>query len=72
MLNICMDNQTQSQLTIDDLNSIKIIIERACTEGIFQAPEMRTVGEIYERLDAFLSSLDQNMPSTNQPQGEKL
>lgn len=65
-----MDNQSQTQLTVDDLASLKIIIERACTSGIFTAAEMRNVGEIYERLTAFLNSLAQDAQPTNQSQGE--
>jgi len=65
-----MDNQIQTHLTIDDLFSMKIIIERACTGGIFNANEMRSVGETYERLSSFLSSLAQVAPTENQPQGE--
>jgi hypothetical protein len=58
----------QTELTIEDLGNLKTIIELACTRGAFQAAEMRTVGETYERLDAFLSSLAAQ--AHPQPQGE--
>ena len=55
LLNISMDKNTQ--LTITDLASLKQIIEVACARGTFQAGEMKGVGEVYERLDAFLKSI---------------
>jgi hypothetical protein len=44
-------------LTIKDLGSIKDIIELACTRGAFRANELKTVGDTYDRLDAFLSAI---------------
>jgi hypothetical protein len=48
-----------AQLTITDLASLKQIIEVACSRGTFQAGEMKGVGEIYERLDTFLTSISE-------------
>ncbi len=48
-----------AQLTITDLASLKQIIEVACSRGTFQAGEMKGVGEIYERLDSFLTSISE-------------
>jgi hypothetical protein len=48
-----MDNQ----ITITDLAQIKTIIEVTSSRGAFQASEMRTVGELYDRLSAFLDSV---------------
>jgi tryptophanyl-tRNA synthetase len=45
------------QLTITDLASLKQIIEVSCARGTFQAGEMKGVGEIYDRLDAFLKNI---------------
>jgi hypothetical protein len=47
----------QAQLTIADLASIKQIIDAACTRGAFKAAEMKGVGEIYDKLSAFLDSV---------------
>jgi len=44
-------------LTIKDLGYIKDIIELACTRGAFRANELKTVGDTYDRLDAFLSAI---------------
>jgi hypothetical protein len=48
-----MDNQ----ITVVDLARLKTVIETACTRGAFQAGEMKTVGEVYDRLTAFLNSV---------------
>jgi hypothetical protein len=48
-----MDNQ----ITVVDLARIKSIIETACSRGAFQAAEMKTVGDIYDRLTAFLEAV---------------
>jgi hypothetical protein len=49
---------TNIQLTVADLHLVKNLINTACTRGAFQADEMRTVGEFYDRLNAFLSALE--------------
>lgn len=48
-----MDNQ----ITVVDLARIKTMIETACSRGAFQAAEMKTVGEVYDRLTAFLEAV---------------
>ena len=53
-----MENTTNNpapSLTITDLVSIKNIIEVASERGSFRANELKSVGEVYERLDAFLT-----------------
>lgn len=61
-----------AQLTIADLASIHNIIDAACSRGAFKAAEMKQVGEIYEKLTAFLQAVkDQaDAEATQQPQGE--
>ena len=67
-----MNEQPQIQLTIDDLVAVKNIINIACTRGAFQAPEMKSVGEVYERVDAFLNAVaaQAQAQTDSQPQGE--
>jgi uncharacterized protein YdbL (DUF1318 family) len=50
-----MDNP--AQLTVVDLDSLKDIINIACQRGAFQANEMKSIGEVYERLDSFLTAI---------------
>lgn len=45
------------QLTIQDLVSMRSIIDTACTRGAFKASEMRSVGEVYDRLNGFLDNV---------------
>jgi hypothetical protein len=47
----------ENQITVVDLARIRTIIETACTRGAFQAAEMRTVGEVYDKLTAFLNAV---------------
>ena len=69
-LNIYMDNTPQ--LSITDLAVIKKLIEVASTRGAWQAPELKTVGEVYERLSSFLDTLVQQAEAQAQAetQGE--
>jgi hypothetical protein len=48
-----MDNQ----INLADLATIRNVINTACTRGAFKADEMRSVGEVYDRLAAFLDSV---------------
>lgn len=50
-------NTEQTQLTVDDLNSIKTLIETACARGAFKADEMLAVGSVYNKLSGFLSAI---------------
>ena len=52
LLNIYMET-----ITISDLDSLKNIIDLACTRGAFRASEAREVGELYEKLTQFLNTV---------------
>jgi len=60
------------QLTIADLASIQSLLDTACARGTFKGHEMRAVGEIYDKLTAFLDAAKTNAQATEQqpPQGE--
>lgn len=65
-----------AQLTIADLASLKQIIDAACTRGAFRATEMRSVGDIYDKLSAFLDAVvaqqkAQEAEQAQPPQGEE-
>ena len=51
-----MDTQP-TQLSITDLAVLKNVIDLACTRGAFRAPEMKAVGEVYEKLSTFLDTV---------------
>ena len=72
-----MDN---TQITIADLDTIKNIIDLASTRGAFRAAEMKQVGEVYDKLTAFLAAVvaqaqaqepqDQEPADTSESKGE--
>tara|TARA_Y100001949_G_scaffold39978_1_gene32384 strand:+ start:231 stop:458 length:228 start_codon:yes stop_codon:yes gene_type:complete len=61
-------------LHVDDINLIRQVIEIASTRGAFQAGELKAVGEVYEKVTAFLNEVQANeqgkegdAPQTEQP-----
>ena len=46
-----------TDLTINDLNSLKVIIDIASSRGAFKPTEMVAVGQTYTKLAAFLESV---------------
>ena len=49
-----MENQ---QITIADLDTIKNIIDLACTRGAFRGAELSQVGVVYDKLSLFLEAV---------------
>jgi uncharacterized protein YggE len=49
-----MDN---IQITIADLDTIKNIIDLACTRGAFRGAELSQVGVVYDKLSLFLEAV---------------
>jgi hypothetical protein len=45
------------EITIADLGLLKNIIDLASTRGAFRAAEMKEVGEVYNKLTAFLEAV---------------
>ena len=53
-----MENTTQPpNITIQDLTTIHSLIDVACTRGAFRAEEASKVGEMYDKLTAFLNAV---------------
>jgi hypothetical protein len=50
-----MENTTQ--ITVADLDTIKNIIDLACTRGAFRGEELTQVGTVYDKLTVFLSAV---------------
>ena len=71
-----MENNTQ--ITIADLDTIKNIIDLACTRGAFRGAEISQVGAVFDKLTAFLTQVIEqakaqeqaNADETSEPQGE--
>ena len=57
------------ELTINDLNALKSIIDVASQRGAFKPNEMMTVGQTYSKLEAFLSAVAQSQPAQGSAQG---
>ncbi len=49
-----MENQ---QITIADLDTIKNIIDLACTRGAFRGAEVSQVGVVFDKLTVFLEAV---------------
>ena len=61
--------QEAGNLTIADLQTISNIIDIAMTRGAFRANEAKTVGESYEKINAFLQTVQQTAAAqAHQPQ----
>ena len=65
------------QITIQDLATIKQMLDVACTRGAFRGAEMSQVGDIFDRLSSFLKpyqtpATEQNSTgeASPEPQGE--
>ena len=78
-VNIYMENNTQ--LTISDMDTLRAVIDLACSRGAFRANEMQRIGELFNKLNAFVEAAaaqaqaqeaqegaDNSVPET--PQGE--
>jgi len=64
-----MENQ---QITVQDLDALRGIIDLACTRGAFRADEMSDVGLLYNKLSQFLQAVvaQAQAEQTSDPQGE--
>lgn len=58
-----MENQ-QITLTVADMASLRQILDAACQRGAFKANEMSSVGQIYDKLNAFLAVATAQLEST--------
>ena len=69
-----MENITEPQtpeqdppsLTLVDLASMKNILDAACQRGAFKGNEMKAVGEVYSKLDAFLAAVAPKVTTPDQ------
>ena len=51
--------QSGAGLSLNDLGVLRNIIDIASQRGAFKPNEMVTVGQVYEKLDSFLSQVSQ-------------
>ena len=69
--------ENTQQITIADLDTIKNIIDLACTRGAFRGAEVSQVGAVYDKLNGFLQAVieqakaqEANTADAGEPQGE--
>jgi hypothetical protein len=62
--------QAPAELTVQDLNAIKQIIDVASSRGAFKANEMAVVGTTYNKLESFLSAVQAQQEPKEEPKGE--
>jgi len=53
------------ELTVNDLSSIKSIIDVASSRGAFKPNEMTVVGNVYTKLETFLAAVAQQAEQQN-------
>jgi translation initiation factor IF-2 len=57
-------NEAQGpDLTVQDLQALKSIIDVASQRGAFKPNEMMTVGQTYNKLETFLAAVAQQQPA---------
>ena len=56
------------ELTVQDLGTLKQVIDVASSRGAFKANEMMTVGQVYSKLETFLNAVTAQQ---QQAEGEK-
>jgi len=57
-----------TDLTIQDLSSLRQIIDIACQRGAFKPGEMEQVGSTYNRLNAFLEDIARQQKAAQEAQ----
>jgi len=50
-------DDNDNQIKITDLIVIKNIIDLACSRGAFRADEMKSIGDVYDKLAMFVNSV---------------
>ena len=63
-------SEPAQELSVTDLAVLKNIIDLACERGAFRGSELKTIGETYDKLTAFLSWVVAQAESQSQSQGE--
>jgi hypothetical protein len=58
--------ETSADLTINDLNALKTIIDIASSRGAFKPNEMVAVGQTYTKLDTFLNTVAEQAKTAEQ------
>ena len=57
---------TQPELSINDLQNLRAIVDTAVRRGAFGANELSAVGSVYDRVNAFLNAVAPQQPADTQ------
>ena len=52
-------------LTVADLRNLRTILDIASSRGAFRGPELKPVGEAYDKLDQFVKAVDAKAQAEN-------
>jgi hypothetical protein len=63
----------QPELSVNDLQQLRAVVEVATRRGAFQAAELSAVGQVYDRVNAFLNAVapPKQEPEVNAQETEK-
>jgi hypothetical protein len=66
--------ENKDQISLEDLTTVKDLLDLAATRGAFRGSELRTVGEIYDKISKFLEAIfaqaQADLNEQNKQQGE--
>lgn len=63
------DTQKPTELTVTDLVNLKSIIDVSVKRGTFSASEISAVGNVYDKLNNFLTSIQQQSQKQENQEG---
>jgi hypothetical protein len=63
-----MQTPAQPELTINDLQNLRAVVDAAVRRGAFGAAEISEVGKVFDRLNTFLNSVAPAQTATEQTQ----
>ena len=57
-------------LTVADLRNVRAIIDISSQRGAFRGGELKTVGEVFDKLDTFLKAVDAKAEEQKKAEGD--
>lgn len=59
-------NNDQPELSVSDLQNVRILIDTAVRRGAFGASELSSVGAVFDRLNTFLNAVSPQQPTDDE------
>jgi len=63
-------SEQSPELTVQDLNAMKAIIDVASERGAFKPNEMMSVGTVYNKLETFLKAVAEQQAAQQEAEAE--